>query len=300
MISQPCSCGLGEDRAGGVGEFALAQRAADRPALGEQEGVGHRAADRQPVDLARHEFEEIELGRDLGAADQRDDRVRWVFEGGAERLQFGLHVLPRRRRQEVRQRRDRGVRAVRRRERVIDIEVAERRQLLREAGVVLFLLRVEAQVFQQRHLAGVQCGDDARRLGADAVAGEMHRPAADRPAQRLDQGPQRLRRIGALRAAEMRHHDDLGAAADERLDGRREALDAGRVGHLAVPDRYVQIGAQQHPLAGDVEIVRRAKPRHGHPLPGSSATILRCVMAAARPLCKSVLAIYLDGDAQRL
>src|SRR5437763_1876295 len=95
----------------------------------------------------------------------------------------------------------------------------------------------------------------------------MHRAPADRPRQRRNERAQRLRRIRTLRPAEMRHHDDPGAFSDQRLDRRRQALDAGRVGHLAVLDRHVQVGAQQHPLAGDLEIIERAKPRHDMLLP---------------------------------
>src|ERR1051325_81796 len=90
-----------------------------------EKGVGHRAADRQLVHLAGHEFEQIELGRNFGAADQRDDGPLGVLERGAERLQLLLHVLAGRGGQEMRQRLDRGVRPVRRRERVIDISIAQ-------------------------------------------------------------------------------------------------------------------------------------------------------------------------------
>src|SRR5438309_4371378 len=83
----------------------------------------------------------------------------------------------------------------------------------------------------------------------------------------------------------MRHHDDPGALRDQRLDGRRQALDAGRVGDLAVLDRHVQIGAQQHALIGDIEFVERAEPRH---LP-----IL--LHGAGELYCKHTGALYFHG-----
>ncbi len=135
---------------------------------------------------------QVELGRDLGAADQRDHRPLRVFERGAERLEFGLHVLAGRRRQQMRQRLDRGMRPVRRRERIIDIDIAERRQLAGEVGVVLLLARVEAQILQQRDLAGPQRIDDPLGLGSDAIGREMHGATAGRARQRLDQRAQRL------------------------------------------------------------------------------------------------------------
>src|SRR5215469_17687173 len=60
----------------------------------------------------------------------------------------------------------------------------------------------------------------------------------------------------------MRHHDDPGAARNQCLDCRREALDASGVGDLAVLDRHVEVGAQQYALTPDIEIVDRMKPRH--------------------------------------
>ena len=49
----------------------LGERLADLHALREQEGVGHAAADDQRVDLVEQVAEQVELGRDLGAADDR-------------------------------------------------------------------------------------------------------------------------------------------------------------------------------------------------------------------------------------
>ena len=79
----------------------------------------------------------------------------------------------------MRQRLDRGMRAVRRRERVIDIEIAERRELAGEVRIVLFLARVEAQIFQQRDLARPQRSDHPLGLGSDAIGREMHGAAAE-------------------------------------------------------------------------------------------------------------------------
>ena len=151
---------------------------------------------------------------------------------------------------------------MRRREGVVDIGIAERRQRLRKTRIVGLLALVEAQIFEQRDLARLEGGDNPLRLGTDAVGRKLHRPAADRAAQRLDDRAQGLRRVGPFRAPEMRHDDHLGAFRDQRLDGRRKALDAGRIGDLAVLDRHVQIGADQHALPADIEIVDRAEPRH--------------------------------------
>ena len=69
----------------------------------------------------------------------------------------------------------------------------------------------------------------------------------------------------ALRPAEMGEQDDLGALVGELEDGRRDALDAGRVGDLAVGDRHVEVDADQHALALDVaDVVERLESGHRH------------------------------------
>ena len=80
---------------------------------------------------------------------------------------------------------------------------------------------------------------------------------ADRAAEHLGRRPgDRLQREfgrGAiLGPAEMREQDDLGALVGQFGDGRRDALDAGGVGDLAVGDRNVEVDAHQHALAADV------------------------------------------------
>ena len=67
--------GLLHDLAGGVDEVLLAERLADIDAARGEEGVGHAAADDEDVDLLHEVAEQVELGRDLGAADDRHDRA---------------------------------------------------------------------------------------------------------------------------------------------------------------------------------------------------------------------------------
>src|SRR5919199_1829816 len=58
---------------GGVVHLRLLQRLADRMALRREEGVGHGAADDQHVHLAGQVAQQVQLGADLGAADDGDD-----------------------------------------------------------------------------------------------------------------------------------------------------------------------------------------------------------------------------------
>ena len=59
-----------------------------------------------------------------------------------------------------------GVRAVRRAEGVVDVDVAVGRELRRELGVVRLLLGVEAQVLEQQQLARAHAVDRVRRSRA--------------------------------------------------------------------------------------------------------------------------------------
>ena len=77
--------------------------------------------------------EEVELGRHLGAADNRGDRTLRIAERETQRLELLLHRAPRAGRQLVGEPLGRGVRAVGGRERVVDIEVAELGELFHQA-----------------------------------------------------------------------------------------------------------------------------------------------------------------------
>ena len=78
-----------------------------------------------------------------------------------------------------------------------------------------------------------------------------------------DRGGDGLERIGLVRAAlgpaEMGEKNDLAALVGDLRDGRRDALDARRIGHPAVLGRNVEVDAQQHALAGDIGVVEGAE-----------------------------------------
>ena len=119
----------------------------------------------------------------------------------------------------------------------------------------------------------------ASAVVADAVLGEADRPlddVRDRVGDRL----QRLLRVAALRPAEMREQDHLAALVGDLGDGRRDALDAGGVGDLAVLHRHVEIDAQEHALALHVGVIEGAEVRscQRSRVPGAaaSALALRC------------------------
>ena len=106
-----------------------------------------------------------------------------------------------------------------------------------------------------------------RRL-ADAILARTRPAARSLARQRGSDRLQRLLRIASLRPAEMREQDHLAALVGDLGDGRRDALDAGSVGDLAVLHRHVEVDAHQHALALRPSSVIE---RLGHARYGSSA-----------------------------
>ena len=151
------------------------------------------------------------------------------------------------------------------RERVVDEDVAERGHALGQFDVVFFLAGMEAGVLEHEDRAGRRFVD--RLLGLadiDPVGGDE----ADRVAHGIGDGGHHHfeRELGvdlALGAAEMGEDDGLAVDLDDFADGRHQTLDAGGVGHLAVGDGHVEIGAHQHALAGEIEVVEGLEGGHG-------------------------------------
>ena len=72
---------------------------------------------------------------------------------------------------------DRRVRAMRRAERVVHVDIAQRGQLLREAGIVLLFFGVVAKVLEQHDAAGGCAAHGGLGRGTDAVFGKRDRTA---------------------------------------------------------------------------------------------------------------------------
>ena len=153
----------------------------------------------------------------------------------------------------------RGVGAVGGGKGVVDIDVAELGELRDMGRIVLLLALVEAGVLQEQHVAVLHFGDRVGGRLADAVGGKGDR-ALDDVGDRRGDGPQRIGLVRpALGTAEMREKNDLAAFVRDLRDGRRDPLDARRIGHAAVFGRNVEIDPQKHALAGDVGVVEGAE-----------------------------------------
>lgn len=149
---------------------------------------------------------------------------------------------------------------------VVDEDVAIGGELFGEGRVVLLLGLVEAGVFEQQHVAVAHGGDGARGLVADAVGCEADRAAEHLRGRRGDRLKREFRRRSVLWSAEMGKQDDLSALAGKLGDGRRDALDTGGVGDLAVGDGNVEVDAHQHALTIDIaDVVQCLEAGHAVP-----------------------------------
>ena len=136
------------------------QRLADLLALRLQEGVGHAAADDERVHLGQQVADDADLVADLGAAQNRQERLGWGFSVALPRYSssFSISSPAALFSHEVRDALGAGVGAVRRAEGVVDVDIAELGQLLGERRIVLLLFGVVAHVFQQQGLSALQLG----------------------------------------------------------------------------------------------------------------------------------------------
>ena len=240
---------------------------ADLEALGGEEGVGHGAADQHRVGDREHVPDEADLVRDLEAAQDDDERPRRVAQQAAEDLELLGHQQAGHGGQVVRDSLRGGVRAVSRAEGVVDVDVAERRQLLGEPGVVAGLLRVEAKVLQQEHVAGPERGRRLRGRGADAVVRGRDRAAEQlREARRHGRHAQPVDDL-PLGPAEVGHEHDRAALVLQVGDRGQGGADARVVDDAAAFERHVEVDAHERALARERVVGERAL-HGGVSLPG--------------------------------
>ena len=142
---------------------------------------------------------------------------------------------------------------------VVHVYVAELGELFDKGRIVLFLALMEAGVLQQQHVAVVHFGDCRGRSLADAVGAEGDR-AVDDVRDRRGDGFQRIGLVRpALGPAEMRQQNDLAALVRDLRDGRRDALDARRIGHAPVLRRHVEVDAEEDAFSRDIGVVEGAE-----------------------------------------
>ena len=193
--------------------------------------ISHGTADQQLV----HDFAQVrdhfDLVGNLGAAEDRHTGPRRVPGRHGEVLQLLLHEQSGGGLRHVSNHaHGGGVRAMRRAERVVHIDVAQRGQLFRKLRIVLFFFRVEAQILQQQDFAGRR--PHGFHFGTDTIGCHLDR-TAQQFFQALSHRFQAHFRIGfAFRTAQMRGQNDAGPLLQRVADGREGCFDALVAGDL--------------------------------------------------------------------
>ncbi len=146
----------------------------------------------------------------------------------------------------------RGVGAVRGRETVVDVKIAERGHRLRQLRVVLFLAEMEARVLEDADIAGQHGGDGPLGLGPLAILDEADRAAGEAVERKHQLGGRHVGPHLALGPAEMRQQEHDRAAVAQLQHRRQHRAEPRVVGDLGAVHRHVEVDANEHLLAGQV------------------------------------------------
>ena len=186
-------------------------------------------------------------------------RLGWP-SAASQGLQLAPHLLAGVGRQQVGEALGRGVGAVGGGEGVVDVEVAERRQLLwRRPG---------RRPPRRRGSAGSRSSSTSPSCIAATAASaisptQSSAKATGAPSSFASGADHRLQahrgHALALRPVEVADQDHLGAAVAQPADGRQGGSQAGVVADLAVLQRHVEVDAHQGALAVHVDAVERAE-----------------------------------------
>ncbi len=293
--------GVAQELEGQLQLVVLVEAVAHGDALGLQEGVAHGAADEDGVGLAQEVADELDLFRDLGAAQHRHQRLQGVDHDPAHGLQLLLQqeargdaVLL----EVVHHAAHGGVGTVRRAEGVVHVGVGHPGQGLGEVLAVAGLALVEAEVLQEQDLAGLQGAGQLLHPLADHAARQGHiETLALEPGGYGRQAELRFE-ADALRTSQVGAQDHGGAVVHKILEGGQGLADAGRVLHHAVLHRGVQVRPQEGAVPLEVQVAQGAEGQHRQgrdPGQPQAAEILQAGAAAGGEVADAVLDPCLVG-----
>ena len=259
-------------------QLVFVERQADVSALRLDEREAHAAADNQVIDLVEQVFDDGEFRAHLRAADDGRERMLCVFEHVVNGLNFLLHEQAEHFLVGIEIVGDdsRGsVFAMSRSEGVVHIDVGIRGQRFRELflrgfhgflGFIVFgstflhahglslFLGIEAQVFEQQHLAHFQGCGLLLSLGAVGCEGHGH-------AKRLlhifaNLSEREFRVYFSFRLSHVAHQNECAAVAEDFLQRGQGTADAGVVGDFTIfVEWHVEIYAHDCLFSGKIKVV---------------------------------------------
>jgi len=219
----------------------------DRVTGSAQEQFAGDAAEQEAIDpVVQGVHHADHVGRFRPADDHRHRPVELAGRDGGVGLVLRLHHAPRVRGEHERKPDERGVLAVGRRVRVVDVRVELRRERLNELRFSLLLgirlgklVVAHSGVLKEEHLARAERVDGVQRLVAEGVCHERHVPA---DVVGEDVGVARKRReVVAAGTALVGHEYDAVTRIGELADRLRVALEPAVVLRFSVFDRGVEV-----------------------------------------------------------
>ena len=235
----------------------LHKRVADLEAHGLQVGERHPAADDDLVHLFPQILDDADLAGDLGAAQDRHEGPHGVGHGAFQVLDFLAHEKAGPGRGEIfGDARDGGVVAVGGPEGVVDVDVGQRGQRLRELVVVLLLAEMEPEVLQQEHVTRLHPVHQHLGLRADAVLREEDFFAQQALEAARDRRQTQARVHFPVGAPQVGAQDHPRAFVHRVVDGREGASDAGIVRDMAaLIQRHVEVRADDDALSPERQVL---------------------------------------------
>ena len=135
-------------------------------------------------------------------------------------------------------------------ERIIDVHVAQLRELFGERGIILLFFGMESEIFEQKHLPLLQISNHfldfwAHTAGSkgDGLPQQFSKPGRNRP-----QAVLRFRL--PFRPAQMRGEDEAPAFFEHVSNRWERCVDTGIVCNPAVRKRNIKVHAHKYTPAG--------------------------------------------------
>ena len=180
-----------------------------------------------------------------------------------ERGQLRLHSTAGEGGQKVRDAFGRRMGTVRGGKRIVDVDVAKAGKDADESRIVLLFARMKARVVHQQDVAGLGCRDRGPMRPFSPIRGdELHSSLQ----ALFERGAQRRQRVFgddlAAGPLEVGEHDDDRVLVGEFRKRRDGVTHPHIVGDSAVLHGDVEVGADDDPLAGDINSVEAAQSCH--------------------------------------
>ena len=226
----------------------LDQRLAERKALSQEQGVGHRAPDENAVAPLHQAMEKLDLPGNLGPSDDCDKGPLRVTSQDTENIQLGFHKQASHGRMKEPDHSHRGCMCpVHGAERIVDEEIAELRESTGETLIVPRLASEESDVLEEKNRVRAEGVTGTHRLGRIRRTHQMHSYTEHAP-QLIGFWSQAQTRIeDSMRTTKVGDENGPTRPIQQKTQRGTTRFDSGSVRHPTVFERDVIIYPDQRP-----------------------------------------------------